>query len=220
MVKDVRDDKGNDDGRSSSPWSGDSKLGVSNLLGIVIVIVLVATIAIGASQFNQLASPPDETPPDLPTPDTEEGNQPEPPDDTESNVPTPDTEDGNEQAQQEPSPAPEPQLTQPPTSDNNAGQASVVSNRPPIALDNLSITTTVSQPVAIQLSAGDKDNDDLTAAIVSNPLHGTLSQINQDTGVVTYAPNLGFVGTDSFTFKVNDGTVDSSNVGTIRILVS
>ena len=157
MVKDVRDDKGNDDGRSSSPWSGDSKLGVSNLLGIVIVIVLVATIAIGASQFNQLASPPDETPPDLPTPDTE---------------------DGNEQAQQEPSPAPEPQLTQPPTSDNNAGQASVVSNRPPIALDNLSITTTVNQPVAIQLSAGDKDNDYLTAAIVSNPLHGTLSQIN------------------------------------------
>lgn len=199
MVKDVRDDKGNDDGRSSSPWSGDSKLGVSNLLGIVIVIVLVATIAIGASQFNQLASPPDETPPDLPTSDTE---------------------DGNEQALQEPSPAPEPQLTQPPTSDNNAGQASVVSNRPPIALDNLSITTTVNQPVAIQLSAGDKDNDDLTAAIVSNPLHGTLSQINQDTGVVTYAPNLGFVGTDSFTFKVNDGTVDSSNVGTIRILVS
>ncbi|HKI07650.1 MAG TPA: hypothetical protein VKA09_04595 [Nitrososphaeraceae archaeon] len=40
MVKDVRDDKGNDDGRSSSPWSGDSKLGVSNLLGIVRLFVL------------------------------------------------------------------------------------------------------------------------------------------------------------------------------------
>jgi clumping factor B len=54
---------------------------------------------------------------------------------------------------------------------------------------------------------------------VSNPLHGTLSEINQNTGVVTYTSKPGFVGTDKFTFKVNDGTVDSSNVGTVRIQV-
>jgi hypothetical protein len=51
MVKDAQNDKGGNDGRSSNPWSGDSKLGVSNLLGIVIVVVLVATISIGASRF-------------------------------------------------------------------------------------------------------------------------------------------------------------------------
>jgi Bacterial Ig domain len=55
---------------------------------------------------------------------------------------------------------------------------------------------------------------------VSDPSHGTLSEINQNAGVVTYTPKPGFVGPDKFTFKVNDGTVDSSNVGTVRIQVS
>jgi hypothetical protein len=66
------------------------------------------------------------------------------------------------------------------------------------------MTSIMNRPVAIQLSAYDKDIDDLTADIVSDPLHVTLSEINQDTGVVTYTPNPGFVGTDEFTFKVND----------------
>ena len=62
-------------------------------------------------------------------------------------------------------------------------------------------------------------NDTLIAAIVTNPSHGTLSSINQDTGIVTYTPNLGFTGTDSFTFKVNDGKVDSSNTATVNVNV-
>jgi hypothetical protein len=48
----------------------------------------------------------------------------------------------------------------------------------------------------------------LTAVLVSNPAHGTLV-FNPD-GSITYAPNPGFVGTDSFTYESNDGFFNSS----------
>ena len=47
----------------------------------------------------------------------------------------------------------------------------------------------------------------LSYAIVASPAHGSL-----DTSllpVVTYTPEVDYSGPDSFTFKVNDGTVDS-----------
>jgi hypothetical protein len=60
----------------------------------------------------------------------------------------------------------------------------------------------------------------LNANTLSNPSHGTLSQIDQSTGKVTYTPQSGYTGTDSFTFKVNDGTSASSNTGTVSISVT
>ena len=79
----------------------------------------------------------------------------------------------------------------------------------------------MNKAIDTTLTASDPDkNDNLTAAIVSKPLHGTLSDIDQNTGVVTYTPNPGFTGTDSFTFKANDGKVDSNNVGRISITVN
>ena len=93
-------------------------------------------------------------------------------------------------------------------------------NNPPIA-NNQSVETTMNKVIDTTLTASDPDKDDnLTAAIVSKPLHGTLSDIDQNTGVVTYTPNPGFTGTDSFTFKANDGKVDSNNVGRISITVN
>ena len=62
-------------------------------------------------------------------------------------------------------------------------------------------------------------NDTLTAAIVTNPSHGTLGNIDQNTGIVTYTPNPNFTGDDSFTFKVNDGKADSSNTATVNVNV-
>jgi hypothetical protein len=94
-----------------------------------------------------------------------------------------------------------------------------VANNPPMA-NGQSVTANMSAPVDITLTAYDPDiNDNLTAAIVSKSLHGTLSDINQNTGVVTYTPNPGFTGVDSFTFKVNDGRIDS-NPGTVEITVN
>ena len=77
----------------------------------------------------------------------------------------------------------------------------------------------MNKPVDIILKASDPEiNDPLMAEIVSPPSNGKLSDINQTTGVVTYTPNTGFTGSDGFTFKANDGKVDSST-GTISITV-
>ena len=48
----------------------------------------------------------------------------------------------------------------------------------------------------------------LTAAIISPPSNGRISDINQDTSTVTYIPKQDFTGTDSFTYKVNNGKED------------
>ena len=62
----------------------------------------------------------------------------------------------------------------------------------------------------------DTDNDPLTAALNAGVSHGTLA-LNAD-GSFTYAPTAGFSGVDTFTYKANDGTVDS-NVATVTITV-
>jgi caspase domain-containing protein/Big-like domain-containing protein len=93
------------------------------------------------------------------------------------------------------------------------------SNHPPVPA-NQSVTTEMNTPVDITLGASDQDtNDDLTATIVSNPLHGNLGTVNQSSGIVAYTPNPGFTGNDEFTFKVNDGKVDSNNSANVSIIV-
>ena len=107
-------------------------------------------------------------------------------------------------------------VNQPPSSSSNT----IATNHPPTT-SNQSVTTNKNKPVNITLGASDPDlNDSLTAQIVSQPSHGKLSEINQVTGVVIYTPNPGFTGTDKFTYKVNDGKVDSKSVGAISITVN
>ena len=94
-----------------------------------------------------------------------------------------------------------------------------VVNAPPIA-NNQSVITDVDTPVKITLTANDPDIDDkLTPAILSKPLHGVLDVVDQDSGVVTYSPSQGFLGNDSFTFKVNDGKIESKDLGLVKITV-
>ncbi|WP_426000361.1 Ig-like domain-containing protein [Caulobacter sp. DWR1-3-2b1] len=50
---------------------------------------------------------------------------------------------------------------------------------------------------------GDVDGDVLTVAIVSQPTHGS-ALANAD-GTITYTPDVGYTGPDSFTYKVSDG---------------
>ncbi len=89
------------------------------------------------------------------------------------------------------------------------------SNNPPIA-ENQGVTTNQNTPVTITLTADDED--DLTYFIINYPLHGDLSNPSS-TGQVIYTPDYGFSGSDSFTFKANDGLVDS-NIATVSITVS
>ena len=71
--------------------------------------------------------------------------------------------------------------------------------------------------------AGVLDNDTdtmragLSAVLVSGPSNGTLA-LNAD-GSFAYTPNSNFTGTDTFTYRANDGT-NNSNVATATITVN
>ena len=74
-----------------------------------------------------------------------------------------------------------------------------------------------TKPITGTLSATDINSDALTFAAASQPAHGTLA-LKAD-GTFAYNPVAGFSGTDSFTFKANDGVLDS-NVATETVTVS
>lgn len=92
---------------------------------------------------------------------------------------------------------------------------------PPVA-QNSSVTTAQNTPVNITLVATDPDSLTITYWIVSPPANGTLSGVGNNGQVtgnqVTYTPNPGFTGADSFTWKAYDGTSDS-NIATVTITV-
>jgi len=71
--------------------------------------------------------------------------------------------------------------------------------------------------VEIILQATDSNSDTLTYEIVDVPSNGdaVLVEVNS----VTYTPNANFFGSDSFTFRANDGEFDS-NLATITIDVA
>jgi Big-like domain-containing protein len=84
--------------------------------------------------------------------------------------------------------------------------AHLVANSAPTA-NPQSVTTFEDVAVAITLTGSDPDGNPLTYGVVSGPAHGTLTGTAPS---LTYTPSAGYIGLDSFTFKVNDGTVDSS----------
>jgi len=85
--------------------------------------------------------------------------------------------------------------------------------------NNGALTTTTDTAANGTLSATDPDSGQtLTYSIVTQPTHGTVTITNATTGAYTYAPATGYAGTDSFTFKANDGYKDS-NVATVSVTV-
>jgi hypothetical protein len=54
---------------------------------------------------------------------------------------------------------------------------------------------------------------------VSQPANGTAT-VNAVTGVVTYSPNAGFTGTDTFTYTVQDNLGAVSSPATITVIVT
>lgn len=92
-------------------------------------------------------------------------------------------------------------------------------NRAPVATPQTGasrVITPEGTAKAITLSGTDADNDNITYAVLSTPTNGSLSGTVPN---LTYTPNANFNGTDSFTFKVNDGLTDSATA-TVEILVT
>ncbi|HEX8128781.1 MAG TPA: FG-GAP-like repeat-containing protein [Pyrinomonadaceae bacterium] len=88
-------------------------------------------------------------------------------------------------------------------------------------------TTDEDTPVQITLTGRDADDNNLTFIITDAPDHGTLDSIQTPdcsavgicTATVIYTPAANYNGTDSFKFKVNDGTADSAEA-TVNIIVN
>jgi MYXO-CTERM domain-containing protein len=88
-------------------------------------------------------------------------------------------------------------------------------NDPPVAIPQ-GVAASEDAQVAVILSGSDVDGDGLTYSVLSSPARGALSG---DGASLTYTPAADFAGTDSFTFKVNDGHADSPPA-TVSIAVS
>jgi gliding motility-associated-like protein len=91
----------------------------------------------------------------------------------------------------------------------------VAINDAPIAGDMSVEVNEDSAGDVINLAGSDVDNDPLTYTIIDVPVHGSLSGTG---AAVTYTPEKNYVGSDSFTYQVNDGTLES-NIGTVSINV-
>ena len=93
-------------------------------------------------------------------------------------------------------------------------------NVAPVAVDDAygtdeGVALTVPAPGVLGNDT-DADGDALTATGVTQPADGAVT-LNAD-GSFTYTPDAGFDGTDTFTYKANDGTVDSA-AATVTITV-
>jgi hypothetical protein len=76
-------------------------------------------------------------------------------------------------------------------------------NEPPTAVA-VQATTVQDQPVTITLQGSDPEDQSLTYQVVEPPTHGTLGAI-APSGAVQYTPPPGYIGPDTFTYRVSDG---------------
>ncbi len=91
-------------------------------------------------------------------------------------------------------------------------------NTAPIAIgQNISLEQNTT--ATISLEATDANNDELSVIITQQPNNGDLL-VTGDSGLtVLYVPNTNYIGTDSFSFKVNDGQLDS-NTATVSLNIT
>lgn len=111
--------------------------------------------------------------------------------------------------------------------DSNPATVSIIVNDAPVA-DDQAVSTDKDKTVAITLTGSDVNGDSLEFIVLTLPTNGVLTvgpgtltatpfSLNLDT--LTYSPNADFNGSDSFTFRVNDGMADSS-AATVSITVN
>src|SRR5262249_51149370 len=89
-------------------------------------------------------------------------------------------------------------------------------NDAPVAA-NATVSTAEDTALKGHVTATDVDGDSLTYSLANGPQHGTVS-FNSD-GSYTYTPNADYNGTDSFTYKANDGSLNS-NTGTVNLTIT
>lgn len=92
-------------------------------------------------------------------------------------------------------------------------------NRAPVAVNDAYTgdeDTTLNSTISVLANDTDADGDPLVALLVSGPSHGALTLLPN--GQFTYVPAADYNGVDTFTYKANDGKVDS-NVATVSLTI-
>ncbi|MFD0696778.1 Ig-like domain-containing protein [Paenibacillus sp. GCM10027628] len=97
------------------------------------------------------------------------------------------------------------------------GDTSAVNHQPYVT--NAEYNVKEGKQVTGRLSASDPDGDILQFSIVNGATKGTVKLADSNTGDFVYTPNPGVWGSDSFTFKVSDGKLESA-LGTITVAIS
>ncbi|MBU0729060.1 MAG: tandem-95 repeat protein [Proteobacteria bacterium] len=92
------------------------------------------------------------------------------------------------------------------------------SNSAPVA-ENLSFSGTEDTVLINSLAAFDADNDVVSFTLVGLSFNGVVELIDPLSGQFRYTPNPDYSGTDTFTYRANDGTADS-NLATVTITVT
>jgi Bacterial Ig domain len=113
-----------------------------------------------------------------------------------------------------PVPAPAPAPAPAPSATTKAGPAATT-NRPPTAVGKNTIVK-ANTPTAIGLKGTDPEGAKLVYSVVDFPENGRLTGRAPN---LSYTPDKGFVGTDAFTFTVNDG-VSTSEEAVVAITVT
>ena len=96
-------------------------------------------------------------------------------------------------------------------------------NEAPVAVDDPSYSAGEDMVLAVSATDGvlkndtDTDSTALTAVLVTGPAHASSFDLGAD-GSFVYTPAADYSGADSFTYKANDGSLDS-NVATVSITV-
>ncbi|MRS04586.1 tandem-95 repeat protein, partial [bacterium] len=88
-------------------------------------------------------------------------------------------------------------------------------NQAPVANDQ-TVGTNEDSDLVLTLTGSDPEAQPIAFTVLSQPVHGSLIGSAPS---FTYRPNANFNGSDSFTFKVNDGQSDS-NVASVSIMVN
>ncbi|MDA0301798.1 MAG: cadherin-like domain-containing protein [Chloroflexi bacterium] len=90
-------------------------------------------------------------------------------------------------------------------------------NEPPVAEDDAySVDAGTTTELDVLANDSDPDGDTLTITSVTGPTNGATVLAG---GVLSYTPNGGFTGDDSFTYTVSDGN-DHSDTATVTVTVS
>lgn len=86
------------------------------------------------------------------------------------------------------------------------------------SVEDISIATLVDTAVDAQFVGNDPANLALTFSTVTSPTNGAVSGISG--AGFTYTPSSGYKGTDSFTYKANNGVNDSDTDATVSVTIA